>query len=107
MKNYIKSGATITVTATADVVSGEAHFVGDMFGVAQDSAVTGEDYEFLRCGEFELLTPTAVTASVGVKAYWLDNGTGVTGSATASKLVGKFTKANINGDIVAHVVLTE
>ncbi len=107
MKSYRKPGNTITITAAADLPSSHPHFVGDMFGVSQGAAKTGEPYDLLRVGEFELLSPTAIVATVGAKAYWKDDGAGVTTSATASKYIGKFTQPKANGELTAHVVLTD
>ena len=34
MKNYVSSGATLTITAGADIASGAGVLVGSLFGVA-------------------------------------------------------------------------
>ena len=105
MKNYIKPGEKITVTATAAVASGDGVMVEDMFGVAEDSAAIGEDFTLMRTGEFDLPAGSAITANQGAKAYWLNSGAGVTDSATASKEIGLFTLAKANGETKARVVL--
>ena len=34
MKNYIQNGANLTITASADITSGECVVIGDIVGVA-------------------------------------------------------------------------
>jgi predicted RecA/RadA family phage recombinase len=83
------------------VVKGNVVKVGDIVGVAQNTAVTGEDgnkYATLKLdGAFEMPFKSGDTFDVGQKAYGVANGT--TGvipeaqeSATSAKLMGHVTK---------------
>ena len=45
MKNFIQSGRTLTVSAPADIKSGDLVVVGSLFGVAYCDAAIGADVE--------------------------------------------------------------
>jgi len=70
MKNYIQSGDVITVAAPADVLSGEFVAVGSLFGVAQASAVAGDDVALATRGVFELVVANGAGATVGTPIYF-------------------------------------
>jgi predicted RecA/RadA family phage recombinase len=58
MKNFIQCGDTLTAPAPAGCVSGSAHLIGAMFGIAVYDAEVGEPAEFKTTGVF-LLPKTA------------------------------------------------
>lgn len=83
------------------VNSGDVVKVGDVVGVAQEDAVTGEDgntYSTLKLdGAFKIAVKSGDTFDVGQKAYGVANGTTgiipeVQESATSAKLVGHVIK---------------
>ena len=83
------------------VDSGDVVKVGDIVGVAQEDAVTGEDgntYSTLKLdGAFQIAVKTGDTFDVGQKAYGVaDSTTGIVPevqeSDTAAKLVGHVIK---------------
>ena len=83
------------------VDSGDVVKVGDIVGVAQEDAVTGEDgntYSTLKLdGAFQIAVKTGDTFDVGQKAYGVaDSATGIVPevqeSDTAAKLVGHVIK---------------
>lgn len=88
-KNYIQPGDTITVAAPANVVGGAGVLVGDIFGVAQYSAASGEPVEIKTVGVWEMAKTSAQAwATVGLKLYW-DAANGlVTSTASTHKLIG-------------------
>jgi predicted RecA/RadA family phage recombinase len=89
MKNFIQSGDTITVTAPADVSSGDGVLVGDIFGVAAFDAKSGDDVEIKTTGVFELAKTSAQAwASVGTAIYWDNSNKVVTSTASTNKLIG-------------------
>jgi len=83
------------------VNSGDVVKVGDIVGVAQEDAVTGEDgntYSTLKLdGAFKIAVKSGDTFDVGQKAYGVANSTTgivpeVQESATSAKLVGHVIK---------------
>jgi predicted RecA/RadA family phage recombinase len=99
MKNYIQTGDTLTVTAPADVSSGDLVVVGSIIGVAAYDAASGADVEVDTDGVFEL--PKVVTDVIGQgdKLYWDSSVKKLTKTAgTGSKpLVGCATVSAGNG----------
>jgi predicted RecA/RadA family phage recombinase len=84
MKNYIQPGDTVTVTAPANVASGEGVLIGKLFGVAAISAASGQDVEIKTTGVYELPKTSAQEwATVGLPIYW-DDSTGVLTTVAAS-----------------------
>ena len=97
---YTDANSLVFPVNTA-VVKGNVVKVGDIVGVAENTAVTGEDgnkYATLKLdGAFEMPFKSGDTFDVGQKAYGVANGT--TGvipeaqeSATSAKLIGHVTK---------------
>jgi predicted RecA/RadA family phage recombinase len=93
------------------VVSGNVVKVGDLVGVAQNTAVTGEDgnkYATLKLdGAFKIASKSGDTFTVGAKAYGVANST--TGvipeaqvSATSAKLMGHVTEV-LTGFVVVRL----
>lgn len=74
MKNYIQSGDVITVAAPADVSSGDFVAIGALFGVAQASAMAGEDVALATRGVFQLPVINAAAIQIGAKVYMATDG---------------------------------
>jgi len=65
MKNYLKPGRMVTLTATADVESGHVVQEGDFIGVASTTAATGEKYEAALVGVYNMENPDSVAVTQG------------------------------------------
>lgn len=71
MKNFIQPGRQITVTAPANIASGEGLLIGQLFGCACGDAESGQDLDLLTEGVVALPKASAdVFATVGIPAYW-------------------------------------
>ena len=105
MKNYIKSGNTLTLPAPYAVSSGDGMLVSEIFGVAHNDALITVDVPIETCGEFTLTALSTSTAAQGDGAYWDDTNKRVTHVATSNTLIGAFTKAKINTEVTAQVWL--
>jgi predicted RecA/RadA family phage recombinase len=101
LNEIYKDADSIVFPVHTSVVSGDAVKVGDIVGVAENSAVTGEDgntYATLKLnGAFEIPVKSGDTFTVGQKAYGVaDSTTGVIPevqeSATSAKFVGHVIK---------------
>lgn len=96
MKNYIQPGDSITVPAPADVKSGDLVVVGDLFGVAQFSAASGDPVEIATKGVFGLPKVSAQAWSVGAKVYYVAADKNISTTATGNTFIGHATEAVAN-----------
>lgn len=99
MQNLVQPGRTITVTAPANVESGEGVLIGQLFGVAAGDADNGASLDLVTEGVFSLPKESAdVFASVGLPVYW----------EPTAKLVRSHsdTDSNSSGDTAALVGVT-
>lgn len=104
MKNYISTGATLVVAAPYALTAGQGFKVGDLFGVAQDNAASGDQTLMVRDGAFELAKDTSAPAQGGI-AYWDDAAKKITTTATSNKKIGLFIAGAVTGDATCRVVL--
>lgn len=70
MKNFIQPGNVITLTAPANVSSGDFVLVGALFGVAARDALSGDPVECRTEGVFELPKAAALAINEGDALYW-------------------------------------
>ena len=101
LNEIYKDADSLVFPVHTSVVSGNVVKVGDIVGVAENTAVTGEDgnkYATLKLnGAFELPFKSGDTFEVGQKAYGVANSTsGIIPEAqesdTSAKLIGHVTK---------------
>ena len=69
MKNFVRSGSALVVTAPQDVVSGELVIINDLYGIAAVSAKIGEEFTIATEGVFELDKDNQAVDQ-GQKAYY-------------------------------------
>lgn len=96
MKNYIQPGDSITVPAPADVKSGDLVVVGDLFGVAQFSAASGDPVEISTKGVFALPKVSAQAWAVGAKVYYVAADKNLSTAASGNTFIGHATEAATN-----------
>lgn len=90
MKNYIQNGANLTITASADITSGECVVIGDIVGVAVTDIANTKQGAIACEGVFEFDKASGATLAVGDVGYL--NST------------GKITNTTTNNDAVGLVV---
>lgn len=106
MKNFVKEGDVITVTAPYDVASGDGVLVGSLFGVAAYTAVSGAAVEIKPEGVFDIKALSTDTGNPGAKLYWDNTNKRLTTTASGNTLVGCIVElAKANGDATARVYL--
>lgn len=109
MKNYIDTGNTITVRASANVAAGVPQILGGLVAMPTGSAKSGEDYTAVLSGVFELDKATGAAWTLGAPLYWdATNKNCVTsaGSEPAKPLVGHAYQAAASTDTVGLVRLS-
>jgi len=87
MKTFRQQGDTVTVTAPANVVSGQGVLVGDLFGAALFDAPSGQPVDIAVEGVIGL--PKAAGAiNEGVRVFWDNTAGRVTTTATSNRCIG-------------------
>ncbi|MDR6264888.1 DUF2190 family protein [Roseobacter sp. N2S] len=86
MKNFIQTGANISVIAAAAADAGDPVLMGSLFGVATSDAAIGETVTLVRTGVFELPKTSAQAWTVGAKIYF--DGSACTTVVSTNKLIG-------------------
>lgn len=105
MKNYICEGDTLEVTAGSDIASGAPVLSGGLFGVATNSAKTGEVVAVRVKGVYELAKATGASWSLGDKLYWDASESEVTKTAAGNLPIGFAYQAAGSADAVGLVLL--
>jgi predicted RecA/RadA family phage recombinase len=71
MRNFIKEGATLTLTPSANVTAGKGFMFGaGLFGVALATTANGSAGEFITEGVVEIDKTSALAISVGDRLFW-------------------------------------
>lgn len=106
MKNYIKSGDTLTLTApVGGVVSGTAYLIGTMLVIATTTAAAGEQFEGRTVGVYEVPKVSAQAWTVGARIYWDDSAKLFTTVLTSNTLVGVAVAVAANPSATGRVRL--
>ena len=105
MKNYVQDGEHITVTAPANVTSGQGVLVGDIFGIASHDALSGAQVTLVRHGVVSHAKTSAQAWTEGVKVYWDDGNSVFTTTASGNKLVGAAAAEAANPSATGNVLL--
>lgn len=97
MKNYVQPGDTVTITAAADVTSGQLVNAGLLVGVAGTDALSGEEVAIKTNGVFELPKTSAQAWTVGAAIYMIPaTGLCTTATTAGNILVGVAIEAAAN-----------
>lgn len=106
--NFKQTGNVVELVAGADLVAGEGHQVGEIFGVALNAALTGALVQTMRKGIFELPNLTTDVVTVGAKLYWdaADGETTLLPDSATNKLIGFAVTAAGNGVVLVECLLT-
>ncbi len=105
MKNYVKKGEHLSLTAPYALSAGDGALVGSIFAVAITGAANAAAFEGKTCGVFDLTALSTDTAAQGADAYWDDTNKRITATQGSNTLVGAFAAAKANGDATARVWL--
>lgn len=96
MKNYIQPGNTLTLTAPAEVTSGDVVIVGSIIGVANGDTASGDPVDLDVVGVFRLPKVSALAISQGDVLYY-DSATGlVNKTASGNTKIGVAIEAAAN-----------
>ena len=104
MINFVKSGDNLTLAAPYDVLSGGGFKVGNVFGVAANDTLSGNNVECEVEGVYDLAKDASVFAQ-GDLAYWDDSAKKVTSTVGSNLLIGAVEVAAATGVAVVRVNL--
>ncbi|MDY7096762.1 MAG: DUF2190 family protein [Pseudomonadota bacterium] len=96
MKNYVQRGDTLTLTAPAEIVSGDVVSVGSIIGVANGDAESGAPLDLDTVGVFQLPKVSALAIAEGDVVYWDSTNGLVTKTASGNTKLGVATEAAAN-----------
>lgn len=105
MKIFIQEGHIITVTAAANITSGDGVLVGIIFGVATTDAVAGEEVEIATVGVYELPKLSTAVIAQGDRVAWDDTAKQIKLPAAGLYPVGVATETAGNGAATVKVRL--
>ena len=104
MINFVKSGDNLTLAAPYDVLSGGGFKVGNVFGVAANDTLSGNNVECEVEGVYDLAKDASVFAQ-GDLAYWDDVAKKVTSTVGSNLLIGAVEVAAATGVAIVRVNL--
>lgn len=88
MRNFIAPGHRMTITAGADISSGDGVLAGAIFGVAEADIANGAEGVVVLTGVFELPKIGSQAWTVGAKVYWDNGNSRCTTVASTNTLIG-------------------
>ena len=92
MKNFVQAGSNLTLPAPAAIASGDLVIIGSLIGVAAGSAASGEDFDLVTAGVFDLPKATGAIG-LGAAVYGDSTAKKVTTTASGNTLCGTAVKA--------------
>ena len=104
MQNFVQVGEQLRFTAAADLASGAGVVLGSLFGVNTYAVANGQDGVARIEGVVRLPKASGAIAAFA-KVYWDDTAKNVTATATANRLIGAATRAQLTGDTTVEVRL--
>jgi predicted RecA/RadA family phage recombinase len=106
--NYIQDGATVTVAAPYDRLSGQGALIGSaLFGVALSDVLSGATGDFMTEGVFSLAKTSAQAWVLGDRIYWDNSNKRCDTDPTKGPLIGVATAAAANPSSTGYVKLSE
>ncbi|MDO5757308.1 MAG: DUF2190 family protein [Rhodobacterales bacterium] len=86
MQNYIAPGDALTITAAADIASGDGVLFGSLFGVATGDIATGAEGVINVTGVYDLPKVANQAWTAGALIYW--SAAACTNVASTNTLIG-------------------
>src|SRR5687767_14263801 len=105
MNTYTQKGEVLSVTAPYDVASGAGAKVGQIFGVAAATALSGAAVRLVTEGVFTLAKTSAQAWAVGDLIYWDNTLKVCTTTAGLNKRIGVATAVAANPSSTGSVRL--
>ncbi|GJD51092.1 hypothetical protein OPKNFCMD_3843 [Methylobacterium crusticola] len=107
MRNFVQKGEVVTLTAPANLLSGDVVIVGAIFGVAAADALSGADVEVVTGGVYDLPKVSAQAWTQGAAVYWDATAKNATTTAGSNTKLGVAVLAAANPSAVGRVRLNK
>lgn len=105
MKTLLGSGDRVQMTAGGTLTGGTGVLFGQLFGVPEHSAVSGELVTLRVLGIITLAKTSALQIDVGDVVYWDDTNKVVNKTSAAQKEVGVAVSSSLNPSPTVEVLL--
>jgi len=105
MKTLLASGDTVQITATGTLTGGTGVLIGQLFGVPESSAVSGQKVTIRVRGIVTLAKTSALAIDIGDAVYWDAGNSVVNKTSAAQKEVGIAVSAAANPSATVDVLL--
>ncbi len=106
MRNFVREGDSVSVTAPYAVTSGQGVLVGAaLFGIAITDAANGATLEIACEGVFLVTKEPALAIAVGARLFWDNTNRRLTTTLTSNICVGVATAAALAADTVVAIRL--
>lgn len=107
MKNFVQNGEAMRVTAGATITAGQLVVIGSLFGVAQASVASGQEYTANLTGVYRLAKATGASTgpAQGAPVYRISASNLVTAASSGNTLCGYAWRAAADGDSTVEVRL--
>ena len=105
MKTHIGGPETVQITAGGTLTGGTGVLTGQLFGVPEHDAVSGEEVTLRVAGKVTLAKTSALQIDVGDVVYWDDTNKVVNKTSSAQKEVGFAISAAENPSATVDVYL--
>lgn len=92
MRNFVQRGDTLTLTAPAEIISGDVVIVGSIIGIANGDADNGAPVDLDTLGVFRLPKVEALAIDEGDIVYWDAGAKLVTKTAEGNAKLGVATE---------------
>lgn len=102
--NKIQDGDILTMTAAADITSGDFVVQGKIAGIALTSCLSGEEYQLDTRGVYEVPKLSGTTFAVGAVVYCKSDKT-ASSTASGNIFAGHAAFEGVNGELTVKVRL--
>lgn len=106
MRNYVQRGDTLTIPATAAVLSGDVVIAGEIKGIAAGHAASGESVDVQTSGVFDLPKVAATAFALGAVVHWDSTAGLATTTASGNTRLGVAVEAAAASTATVRVRLT-
>lgn len=103
---YVGPGEVLDLPAPYDRTAGQGALIGDTFGVAANTVLSGATGQFHTEGEWNLAKTAGQTFAAGALVYWDNTAKSVTAVSAGNRRIGSATLAAAGGDTTARVRLS-
>lgn len=103
MRNFVQNGEVIEIAAPGAVTAGVGLLSGNLFGVALNSASTGQPVQLQTEGVVDIAKAAGVAVTLGARLFWVPGSSAVNTTAASQVCVGVAVAAANSGDATVRM----